>query len=45
MAIDLPRTLSDLGRVIRDTFPKNIVLSSDIPDDLRPLRGDPTQMH
>jgi PAS domain S-box-containing protein len=42
--VDLRSVLADLGRVVRDTFPRSITLRVDMPDDLRPLLGDPTQV-
>jgi len=43
--VELPRIIGDLGRFVRDTFPKNIALVREIPGDLWPLTGDPTQLH
>ncbi|MDZ7781119.1 MAG: response regulator [Gemmatimonadota bacterium] len=45
IAVDVAKTLQDLGRVVRDTFPKTIQLESRIPDDLWKIKGDPTQIH
>lgn len=45
LVVDLERTLADMERIVRDTFPKNITLVRQVPDDLWPLRGDPTQVH
>lgn len=36
---------SDLERILRDTFPKNIRFQLHIPDDLWSITGDPTQLH
>lgn len=43
--LDLQRITGELDRVVRDTFPRNIRFEYDLPDDLRALSGDPTQVH
>lgn len=43
--VDLRRIVSDLERVVVDTFPKGIDLRKEVPEDLWPLVGDPTQIH
>ncbi len=43
--VELRRIVSDLERVVVDTFPKGIGLRNEIPEDLWPLLGDPTQIH
>ena len=41
-----PRALlDDLEKLIRDTFPKNILLQFRVPPDGWPVLGDPTQIH
>lgn len=45
VAMDVKHVATDVGRVVRDTFPKNITFRHDLPDDLWPLLGDPTQIH
>ncbi len=37
--------LHDIDKIIRDTFPKNITLETDINRDLRTIEADPTQLH
>jgi two-component system, cell cycle sensor histidine kinase and response regulator CckA len=44
-AVSLQRILGDLGRVVRDTFPRNISFHLELPRDLHPVSGDPTQIH
>jgi CheY-like chemotaxis protein len=39
------RLLEELQEICRETFPKNLRLSSDIASDLWPVRGDSTQLH
>jgi PAS domain S-box-containing protein len=36
--------LKDLERIIKDTFPKNILLSFSVASDTRTILGDPTQV-
>jgi PAS domain S-box-containing protein len=45
LLVDLDRILADLGRVVRDTFPRNITFGTRVDDDLWPMVGDPTQIH
>ncbi|MEX2470851.1 MAG: PAS domain S-box protein [Gemmatimonadota bacterium] len=45
VALDVKRVVNDVERVVRDTFPKNITFRNEMPDDLWPLLGDPTQIH
>ena len=42
---DLCRIARELERMVVDTFPKGIALRNEIPADLWPLVGDPTQIH
>jgi len=37
--------LTDLKKIIKDTFPKDIRLKFSIPNDIRTIFGDPTQIH
>lgn len=37
--------VSEIVSIVRETFPKNIVLDSSIPDSIWPLSGDSTQLH
>ncbi len=37
--------IRDLGKIIYDTFPKNIRLELSSPPDLWPVKGDATQIH
>jgi two-component system, cell cycle sensor histidine kinase and response regulator CckA len=43
--VELAGIIRDLGRFVRDTFPKDISLVQEIPDDLWALTGDATQLH
>lgn len=45
VSIDLERIVKDMARIVRETFPKNIVVKTDVPQGLWPLRGDPTHVH
>ncbi|MEK9506296.1 PAS domain S-box protein [Gaopeijia maritima] len=45
VSVDLHRVVAELGRVVRDTFPKNIGFETSVPDHLWRLAGDPTQVH
>jgi PAS domain S-box-containing protein len=37
--------IKEMVRMARETFPRNIALSADIPGDLWPVVGDATQLH
>ena len=37
--------VSDVERMIRDTFPKTIAFATSIPPNLLSIKGDPTQIH
>lgn len=39
------RLVEDLEKIVRDTFPKNIVFHSRVPRSVWTLQGDPTQLH
>lgn len=43
--VRLQKIFRELGLVVRDTFPKDIVFEVDLPEDAWPLSGDPTQVH
>ena len=45
VAIRLRLLIDDLAGIIRETFPRNLQLVTDVPDDLWPITGDPTQIH
>ncbi len=45
VAISLDRVVSELVRVVRDTFPKTITMRTAFPPELWPIHGDPTQIH
>ncbi len=37
--------IHDIDRIVRDTFPKNVTLETDISRDLWTIEADPTQLH
>ncbi len=39
------RLIEDLEKIVRDTFPKNIVFESKVPRSVWTVLGDPTQLH
>ncbi len=43
--IDFTTIATEVDSIVRDTFPKNITLELDIPRDIHPFKGDPTQIH
>jgi CheY-like chemotaxis protein len=43
--MDLRHHLREISQIIKQTFPKSIVLELRIADNLWPIYGDPTQMH
>ncbi|MBE2286310.1 MAG: PAS domain S-box protein [Prosthecobacter sp.] len=45
MPVSISRLLNDLGRIVQDTFPKNIDLHLQTPPDEWMLSGDATQIH
>jgi CheY-like chemotaxis protein len=45
MQVQPGQLLQEMGKLTRETFPKNIEIRSHIPEDLWPVRGDSTQLH
>jgi PAS domain S-box-containing protein len=45
VAIRLRPLFDDLRGIITETFPRNIRIVSNVPQDLWPMMGDPTQLH
>lgn len=43
--VDVGELVEELATVIRDTFPKTLEIEIDVPEDLEPVRADPTQVH
>lgn len=43
--IQAKHLLRDIAHFIEQTFPKNITLELDVPNDLWPIQGNPTQLH
>ncbi len=43
--IQAKHLLRDISQFIEQTFPKNLVLALDIPNDLWTVQGNPTQVH
>jgi PAS domain S-box-containing protein len=43
--IQVKHILRDVSDLITETFPKSITLESDVPGDLWPVQGNPTQLH
>ncbi|PAW84957.1 MAG: hypothetical protein B9S33_10735 [Pedosphaera sp. Tous-C6FEB] len=37
--------IREMSKMARETFPKNISITSEVPDTLWPIRGDPTHLH
>ena len=44
-AVSPAQVLEEVGKIIGQTFPKNIALKLEIPPQLRPIMGDRTQIH
>ncbi|MCO8127239.1 PAS domain S-box protein [Acidimicrobiia bacterium EGI L10123] len=42
--VDVGALVADIGAIVRDTFPKNIALSLEVPATLTPIVGDSTQI-
>jgi PAS domain S-box-containing protein len=45
VAVNLRHVFTDLEGIIRETFPRNIQLSIQVPTNIWPIIGDPTQLH
>jgi PAS domain S-box-containing protein len=45
VAIRLRHLVDELRAIINETFPRNIKIVSEVPYDLWPIVGDPTQLH
>ena len=43
--LELVPIVKDLEKMVRETFPKNIVVETFLPNDLWPVRGNLTQLH
>jgi PAS domain S-box-containing protein len=43
--LELAPLVKELEKMVRETFPKNIVVETFLPADLWPVRGNPTQLH
>jgi nitrogen-specific signal transduction histidine kinase/ActR/RegA family two-component response regulator len=44
-AVRLKTLVREMEQIMRETFPKNIVIACDVPIDNWPLMGDATQLH
>lgn len=44
-AVDLAQVVRDLTRMIGETFPKNIAITTQLADELWRVRGEATQLH
>ncbi|MBS4027416.1 MAG: PAS domain S-box protein [Ignavibacteriales bacterium] len=45
IALQVKHLLKEMEKIMRETFPKNIQLVSDIPNTLKLISGDATQIH
>jgi PAS domain S-box-containing protein len=45
VAINLRHLLGDLERIVAETFPRNVRITAEVPNNLWPIVGDPTQLH
>ncbi len=45
IAIQMRHIITDLRKILIQTFPKSIRIKADIPKDLWPVLGDPTQLY
>ena len=43
--LQLNGIVSDMEKIMKETFPKNIAITSAIPSDLWPVKADSTQLH
>jgi nitrogen-specific signal transduction histidine kinase/CheY-like chemotaxis protein len=45
IALQPANLLDEVAKIIRGTFPKNIIIRIDYPEDVEAIRGDSTQLH
>ncbi len=45
ITLQLRHIIVELGKILKETFPKSIEISTDIPQDLWMVSGDSTQLH
>jgi len=45
LEVEVGKLIIDLEKIIKDTFPKDILVRTEIPVVLRTVLGDPTQLH
>ncbi|MGQ4649451.1 response regulator [Lyngbya aestuarii] len=43
--VQIRHIISEIKQIARETFPKSIIVSVDVPQDLGNVRGDATQLH
>lgn len=43
--LDLPPLINEMVKLVRETFPKTIIVNAHIADDLWPVRGNTTEIH
>ncbi len=43
--LQLKHVIREMESIVRETFPKSIECRTDVPKDLFPVSGDPTQLH
>ncbi len=43
--LQLKHVIREMESIVRETFPKSIECRTDVPKDLLPVSGDPTQLH
>ncbi|MEQ2005238.1 MAG: PAS domain S-box protein [Limisphaerales bacterium] len=45
VVVQLRHIIKDMVKIARETFPKNITITAEVPDNLWPILGDPTHTH
>jgi len=45
MALQMKHIINDIEKIVKETFPKSIELSADVPRDLWTILGDATHLH
>jgi len=43
--IQVRHIISEIDKILKETFPKSIEITTDVPKDLWPISADPTQFH
>jgi PAS domain S-box-containing protein len=45
VVVQVRHIIKEMVKIARETFPKNITITAELPDNLWPIMGDPTHVH